>query len=234
LLKLKKSEFQSKFHVGFKSVEKIENIKKEIEIIAKIMIEKENQLEIIFKSFDKNNDKKISKEEFELGLKEIGLDFQDTNVTSDDIFDYLDQKSDGFLDLDNFKNSFTYTFDETFFSNLFHDLINSIYDLKYNLKTLFRKFDIDNNGTIDFEEFKFGLLFLLEKNDSNKKNLNDSQIKKLFDMIDTDGNGDIDYNEFLNAFFIVDTDQDEHDDQDVEFSPLTKIKESLFNEEMNI
>ena len=62
-----------------------------------------------------------------------------------------------------------------------------------DLKTLFKAFDKDNNGQIDYDEFEKGILEL------NSKDINKEEIKKCFDDIDIDHNGKIDYTEFIAA-----------------------------------
>ena len=62
-----------------------------------------------------------------------------------------------------------------------------------DLKTLFKAFDKDNNGQIDYKEFEKGLMEL------NSDDLNQQEIKKWFDEIDVDHSGKIDYTEFIAA-----------------------------------
>ena len=62
-----------------------------------------------------------------------------------------------------------------------------------DLKTLFKGFDKDNNGQIDYKEFEKGIMEL------NTDDLNQEEIKKCFDEIDVDHSGKIDYTEFIAA-----------------------------------
>ena len=62
-----------------------------------------------------------------------------------------------------------------------------------DLKNLFKAFDKDNNGQIDYKEFEKGLMEL------NSDDLNQQEIKKCFDEIDVDHSGKIDYTEFIAA-----------------------------------
>ena len=62
-----------------------------------------------------------------------------------------------------------------------------------DLKNLFKAFDKDNNGQIDYNEFEQGILEL------NSKDINKDEIRKCFDDIDIDQNGKIDYTEFIAA-----------------------------------
>jgi calcium-dependent protein kinase len=62
-----------------------------------------------------------------------------------------------------------------------------------DLKNFFKAFDKDNNGQIDYKEFKQGLMEL------NINNLTKDEIKNVFANIDVDHNGRIDYTEFIAA-----------------------------------
>ena len=65
-----------------------------------------------------------------------------------------------------------------------------IADTGINIRKLFEKFDENNDGTIDSEELKTGLLSL------NLADLPPSQVERLVAEIDADGNGVIDLDEF--------------------------------------
>ena len=62
-----------------------------------------------------------------------------------------------------------------------------------DLKTLFKAFDKDNNGQIDYKEFEQGIMEL------NSEVIDQQEIKKCFDEIDVDHSGKIDYTEFIAA-----------------------------------
>ena len=62
-----------------------------------------------------------------------------------------------------------------------------------DLKNFFKAFDKDNNGQIDYKEFKQGLMEL------NINNLTKDEIKNVFANVDVDHNGRIDYTEFIAA-----------------------------------
>merc|ERR1712066_1068125 len=62
-----------------------------------------------------------------------------------------------------------------------------------NLKKLFKRLDTDKNGTIDYEEFKKGML------DSKDMNLNENDIKKMFQELDVAKIGEINFEALVNA-----------------------------------
>ena len=62
-----------------------------------------------------------------------------------------------------------------------------------DLKNLFKAFDKDENGQIDYKEFEQGLIEL------KSKGIIKDEIKQYFNDIDADSNGKIDYTEFIAA-----------------------------------
>ena len=63
----------------------------------------------------------------------------------------------------------------------------------FDLKNLFKAFDKDENGQIDYKEFEQGLMEL------NSEELNKDEIRQFFNDVDADNNGKIDYTEFIAA-----------------------------------
>ena len=63
----------------------------------------------------------------------------------------------------------------------------------YGLNNLFKAFDKDNNGQIDYKEFEQGIMRL------NSKGIKKEEIQSYFNEIDADKNGKIDYTEFIAA-----------------------------------
>ena len=79
-------------------------------------------------------------------------------------------------------------------SNQFKHAISALFRDKFekmrpqhfeNLKVLFRQMDADNSGTLDYEEFKNGML------KSKDLNLQEGDIKKMFDALDANKLGQI-------------------------------------------
>jgi len=79
-------------------------------------------------------------------------------------------------------------------STLFRDKFEKMRPQHFeNLKKLFRQLDTDNSGTLDYEEFKNGML------KSKDLNLKEDDIKKMFEALDVSKMGQIDFNSLVNA-----------------------------------
>lgn len=62
------------------------------------------------------------------------------------------------------------------------------------IQKFFQMFDSDNDGQINFEEFKIGINKL-----KGEKDISEEEVKEIFEGIDMNKNGKIDYTEFLAA-----------------------------------
>merc|ERR1712048_1424865 len=99
-----------------------------------------------------------------------------------------------------------------------------------NLKKLFKKLDTDANGTIDYEEFKQGML------KSKDMNLNEDDIKKMFQELDVAKIGEINFEALVNAAvhdYLIASDQrlyeafrDLDDDEDGKIK-ISQLKEKI-------
>jgi len=87
-------------------------------------------------------------------------------------------------------------------SNQFKHAISALFRDKFekmrpqhfdNLKKLFGQLDTDKSGTLDYEEFKNGMLR------SKDLNLKEVDIKKMFEALDVGKLGQIDFNSLVNA-----------------------------------
>jgi len=124
-------------------------------------------------------------------------------------------------------------------SNQFKHAITALFRDQYekmrpshfeNLKILFKKLDTDKNGTIDYEEFKQGML------KSKDMNLNEDDIKKMFQELDVAKIGEINFEALVNAAvhdYLIASDQrlyeafrDLDDDEDGKIK-ISQLKEKL-------
>ena len=62
-----------------------------------------------------------------------------------------------------------------------------------DLKEVFKAFDKDNDGQIDYNEFEQGLMKL------KSKKIEFDEFYSYYNFIDTDKNGKIDYTEFISS-----------------------------------
>ena len=69
-----------------------------------------------------------------------------------------------------------------------------------NVRVVFRNFDEDKSGSVDYDEFRKGLSHL-------GINLSDGEFKTLLDIVDNDSSGTIDYNEFVEDLKHLDEQQ---------------------------
>ena len=77
-------------------------------------------------------------------------------------------------------------------SDVFRMVASKIESKTANVAKLFRQFDLDGGGTVDYRELRTGLSSLGVE-------LPDDKFKELCELIDEDNSGDIDYQEFANA-----------------------------------
>ena len=85
---------------------------------------------------------------------------------------------------------------------IIQQMSNFLFQYRLELASMFRAFDVNNDGTISRQEFKDGFVKL---NKVFNMMLTEEQIELLMKAIDRNGDGELSYNEFLNAFKIVDT-----------------------------
>ena len=99
-----------------------------------------------------------------------------------------------------------------------------IADTGINIRKLFEKFDENDDGTIDSDELRKGLLSL------NLADLPPSQVDRLVAEIDADGNGVIDLDEFDQILMGDNTGADDQE-QDDESSAEADVEETTEDEE---
>eukprot|EP00752_Nemacystus_decipiens_P008777 g7832.t1 len=79
---------------------------------------------------------------------------------------------------------------------------NFMFQNRRQLAGAYRSFDLDGDGIIDRDEFRFGMR---KMNQVFSSALTDEQIDAIMDALDQDGDGTLSYDEFLAGFSVVDT-----------------------------
>jgi len=136
----------------------------------------------IFGNFDKNDDGKITWPEFQEGIKKY-LAIQVTEKHMRKTFKKLDTKNVGYITREDFKSAFNHLKSET-----------SLNPPPYTKrKSMFTGFDLDQDGKINFLEFKQGVKRL-------HINVSEKHLKATFQQLDTNKVGYITRETFTKYF----------------------------------
>lgn len=175
----------------------------------------------VFKRLDTDSSGTLSYDEFQVGLKGLGLDF--TKEQAERIAKVIDTDNDGEIAWAEFIAAFKVrdrsavpptpkgarggaggAAEESgpWTAHAIDGVIALLYDYRVELAASFRLFDTDNSGKVSAEEFKKGLEALRLP---LQKPLTDDQIAELIRLLDTDGDGQLSYDEFLNGFSVRNT-----------------------------
>jgi len=192
-------EFFDYFKPHFESVLKdYENDKKWAQTIADMLAKEHLSLKKAFKKFDTDKDHGLSFEEFFDMLKKLGLNLSKDEATR--IAKYVDSNGSGSINYHEFKEAFSsieFYGDKSWMNKAIQQIAGIFSKHKDHLSVLFQEIDLDNSGTINFEEFKIGLKALQVLTEMP---LSEEQMLDIFNEVDGDGSGEIDYKEFLNKF----------------------------------
>ena len=141
-----------------------------------------------FNKFDINRDGKISCDELRNGLNGTGLRFNDQEIMT--VFAIADLDGDGEICIDEFMELMGEGSAPQAQQQSGSIAIKSIEDVK----NAFRRFDINNDGHLDRNEFRQLMMA------SSSGNV-DGQIDTLFKKADIDGDGKVDYQELIKCLF---------------------------------
>ena len=147
-----------------------------------------NAIKEAFNKFDINRDGKISCDELRNGLNSTGLRFNDQEVMT--VFAIADLDGDGEICIQEFMALLGEGSVQQAQPQSGSISIKSIEDVK----SAFRRFDINNDGHLDRNEFRQLMMA------SSSGNV-DGQIDSLFKQADVDGDGKVDYQELIKLLF---------------------------------
>uniref|UniRef100_A0A5B7BXI5 Putative Calcium-binding EF-hand family protein n=1 Tax=Davidia involucrata TaxID=16924 RepID=A0A5B7BXI5_DAVIN len=144
--------------------------------VPKVFQANMEEMKRVFSKFDINKDGKISREEYKLAVKALGLGGRG-NAESEvsKAFEVIDTDGDGFIDFKEFMEV--------------HNMGGGVKTT--DIQSAFRVFDLDGNGKISAEELLEVLRRLGER-------CSLESCRKMVRGVDTDGDGLIDINEFMS------------------------------------
>ncbi|KAL3671067.1 hypothetical protein V7S43_004250 [Phytophthora oleae] len=179
-------------------------------IVARTM-EKGIRVHHVFAEIDSSRDGKLSYEEFERGLNQLGICTEDKESVRE-LLTELDKDHDGTISYTEFLESLGLSVEENkkeVVQETFKDITEDVRKILSRLTKkgisfveVFEHFDTDRNGTLSVEEFTTALNQLLQL-DGESENLLKKFEREAVEMyvkrINSDGDMKIEYREFLTA-----------------------------------
>ncbi|XP_073284118.1 calmodulin-like protein 3 [Primulina huaijiensis] len=134
-----------------------------------------SELKRVFQMFDRNGDGRITKEELNESLENIGILIPDKELSQ--MIEKIDVNLDGCVDIDEF-------------GNLYGNIVDERHE-EEDMREAFDVFDRDRDGFISVDELKYVLGSLGLKPGGGAEDC-----KKMIMKVDVDGDGLVDFKEF--------------------------------------
>ena len=148
------------------------------------------ELDALFKKFDKNNDGSLTKDELYEGMNSVLGMVDVAKHYGEDFFNKLDTNGDGVVDRAEF----------------IAGTINQSRILsKENIHAMYRMLDQDGDEALTIKELKEVFTTLPDSFDGEQKNKVEKMWEEIFRKADTDGNGTLDIDEFTSALLGTNT-----------------------------
>ena len=144
-----------------------------------------------FREIDKDSSGSLDEREFKLALKRLHLHLDGKQVAL--VVNHLDKDKDGLISIDEFLG--------VVFENKVKRVMKKLRALSYSSggedwDKLFRHYDRDNSGDLDYEEFRRAIR---KDVGLDATMMTDEEVREMFDTLDSSGDGKIDLTEFRTA-----------------------------------
>ncbi|GBG31748.1 Serine/threonine-protein phosphatase [Hondaea fermentalgiana] len=179
--------------------------KEHLKLIGQAIFQRTDSIRDAFKRFDTEDNGYFTIDQWADRLKSwLNLDL--SRPDADKLFKAIDTNESGRLSAIEFVDAFHVrdrsSSAKSWQQGVVQQIANALYQNRIHLKSAFRMFDVDGNGTISVEEFQSGMETINELLD---KPLSKTGIEELRRSLDRNGDGMIDYREFLAGLHLVDS-----------------------------
>ena len=147
-----------------------------------------------FRKIDKDSSGELDAREFKLALKYLGLRFNDRQVEV--VMKHLDKDGDGAVSIEEFLS--------VVWEKKLQQLRDKFQAAAYttggvDLDLLFRQYDHDNSGELEYEEFRQAVrkTAMMTQNE-----VTDAELREMFEHVDRDGGGSIGLAEFKRLLYV--------------------------------
>jgi len=193
--------------------------------IADKVEQKSKNIRVVFRNFDEDKSGSVDYQEFRKGLEHIGIILTDVDYQT--LLDVVDNDKSGTICYNEFVEDLKHVDEQvggfqigaaapapaprapapapapTFAPSgrsgvsILHQVADKVEQKSKNVRVVFRNFDEDKSGSVDYVEFRRGLTHLGIA-------LSDADFQSLIEILDNDQSGTIDYNEFVEDLKHVD------------------------------